>query len=237
MKNFLVILLVTLYLIGCSSMELEPVSSAEGEAQKILAMNLTHEENLIEAKKLETPRKVSVVTLLLTNARDKEIKSKADLIESEEFASLVIVSGDGSSFRGSDQSIVEKSGMLDYNSEFQSFYLEGLKDLSSDSMSHKLHLTVQHNSKTKRNYNSANLCDKWGRCDDNLMKIKVISSTAANCDTNVCDYSETIELDLSDELLKKSINSGMSIRYNYKNNSNKVEVSTAYLMGYLKVAN
>ena len=108
-------------------------------------------------KKLETPRKVSVVTLLLTNARDKEIKSKADLIESEEFASQVIVSGDGSSFRGSDQSIVEKSGMLDYNSEFQSFYLEGLKDLSSDSMSHKLHLTVQHNSKTKRNYNSANL--------------------------------------------------------------------------------
>ena len=237
MKNFLVILLVTLYLIGCSSMELEPVSSAEGEAQKILAMNLTHEENLIEAKKLETPRKVSVVTLLLTNARDKEIKSKADLIESEEFASQVIVSGDGSSFRGSDQSIVEKSGMLDYNSEFQSFYLEGIKDLSSDAMSHKLHLTVQHNSKTKRNYNSANLCDKWGRCDDNLMKIKVISSTAANCDFNVCDYSETIELDLSDELLKKSINSGMSIRYNYKNNSNKVEVSTAYLMGYLKVAN
>ena len=151
MKNFLTILLVTLYLIGCSSMELEPVSSAEGEAQKILAMNLTHEENLIEAKKLETPRKVSVVTLLLTNARDKEIKSKADLIESEEFASLVIVSGDGSSFRGSDQSIVEKSGMLDYNSEFQSFYLEGLKDSSSDSVSHKLHLTVQHNSKTKRN--------------------------------------------------------------------------------------
>ena len=76
MKNFLIILLVTLYLIGCSSMELEPVSSAEGEAQKILAMNLTHEENLIEAKKLETPRKVSVVTLLLTNARDRKLNLK-----------------------------------------------------------------------------------------------------------------------------------------------------------------
>ena len=236
MKNFLIILLVTLYLIGCSSMELEAVSSSEDETQKILAMNLSHAENLIEAKKLKTPRMVKVVTVLLTNAREEKIKSEADLIESEKFADLVIIGMNGDTFLGVKQDVVEKTGMLDFDSDIQSFYLEGIKAKNIGSISHKLHLSIKHKSKVKRNYNSANLCDKWGRCDDNLLKINVISSIAANCDKNVCEYNEIIELDLSDELLKNSINSGMSIQYNYKNKSNKVKVSTAYLMGYLKVA-
>ena len=236
MKKFFVILLVSFCLIGCSSMELEPVPSSEDKAQRILDMKLSHEENLIEAKKLKNPNTVAAVSLLLENARADKLKFEVDLLESEKLADLVITSGNGTSFKGAQQDLVDKTGIFDYDSDLMSFYIEGLKDSVNGSISHKLHLSIKHNSKTKRNYNSANLCDKWGRCDDNLLKINVISSTLSNCDINVCEYLEVIELDLSDELLRKSVESGMSIRFNYKSKSNKVKVSTSYLMGYLKVA-
>ena len=74
MKNVLIAFSIIFILSSCSSLELEAVSSSEEETQRILAMGLSHEENLIEASKLDTPHIISVVSLQLTNARDKKIQ-------------------------------------------------------------------------------------------------------------------------------------------------------------------
>ena len=55
MKKTLLLGLVSLGLIGCSSLELGDALSSEQYTQNILALGLTHEENLIEAGKLQTP--------------------------------------------------------------------------------------------------------------------------------------------------------------------------------------
>jgi hypothetical protein len=237
MKNFLLLFIISFGLIGCSSLELEleSVSSSEDETQRILSMNLSHEENLNEARKLQTPRMVSVVSLLLTNARDEKLKSELNQIESEKFADMVITDMNGLRFAGVEQDVIEKTSIFAMDSVSQIFYLEGIKDPYSGSVLHKLNLSIIYKSKAKRNYISANLCDKWGRCEDNLLNINVISSIATNCDKSTCKYNEVIELVLDNELLEKSKYSGLTIRYNFKNKSNKVKVSSAYLMGYLKV--
>ncbi|MBT4653572.1 MAG: hypothetical protein HOC15_03690, partial [Thiotrichales bacterium] len=69
MKKLSIILFLSIGLIGCSSIELEPISTSQEETNRILAMGLTHEENLAEAKKLKTAHMTSVVSLQLTNAR------------------------------------------------------------------------------------------------------------------------------------------------------------------------
>ena len=76
MKNFFLILLFSSFLglFGCSSLELESISSSKEETQRILSLGLTHEENLIEASKLKTPHMVSVVSLQLTNARAQKLQ-------------------------------------------------------------------------------------------------------------------------------------------------------------------
>ena len=86
MKNLLAIIPLLLILYGCSSLELDAVKSSEQETQRILALGLSHEENLAEAKKLDTPHMVSVVTLQLENARDEKIQAEADLEESNKYA-------------------------------------------------------------------------------------------------------------------------------------------------------
>ena len=48
MKNRLLILLFSLAVFGCSSLELEAVSTSTEETQRILSMGLSHEENLKE---------------------------------------------------------------------------------------------------------------------------------------------------------------------------------------------
>ena len=63
MKNVLIAFSIIFILSSCSSVELEAVSSSEEETQRILAMGLSHEENLIEASKLDTPHIISVVSL------------------------------------------------------------------------------------------------------------------------------------------------------------------------------
>ena len=87
MKKPLLLLLISFGLFGCSSlpvgdaltsMELDDALSSEDEAQRILSLGLTHEENLIEASKLGTPHLVSVVSLKLTNARDEKIQNDFD---------------------------------------------------------------------------------------------------------------------------------------------------------------
>ena len=92
MKKYFLLTLISFALYGCSSIELEAVSTSAEETQRILAMGLSHEENLIEAKKLKSDLMISVVTLQLTNAKDEKIQAEIDKVESNKFSDLVNVS-------------------------------------------------------------------------------------------------------------------------------------------------
>ena len=236
MKNLLLIFSLSIVLVGCSSLELEAVSTSAEETQRILAMGLSHEENLVEASKLKSQHMVSVVSLQLTNARDEKIQAEIDLAASEEFANMVNILGDGSKFIGSEVSESIKTGVLETDFDLQNYYLEGIKDLTSGLIEHKLVFSISHNSKNERKYSSANLCDEWGRCDMNKQEINVFPANANNCTTASCDYKEIMELNLSDNFLRNVADKGITIRFNAKWKSNKIKVSKAYLMGYLKVA-
>ena len=83
MKKFILLLSVLIGLSSCSSLELQALTSSEEETQRILALGLSYEENLIEASKLSDPHMVTVVSLQLANANDDKIQSEIDLIESE----------------------------------------------------------------------------------------------------------------------------------------------------------
>ena len=89
MYKFFLIFLISFGIVGCSSLELGDAISSEQYTQRILDLGLSHEENLAEAKKLNTPHLISVVSLQLTNARDEKIQNEIDLIESEKFADQV----------------------------------------------------------------------------------------------------------------------------------------------------
>ena len=168
--------------------------SSQQYTQKILAIGLSHEENLAEARKLKTPHLISVVSLQLTNARDEKIQNEIDLIESEKFADKVTVSG--SRYIGSEMSESIKTGVLETDFDLINYFLEGVKDSKSGNIQHKLHMTVSHNSKSKREYLSAHICNQWGRCDaikedgsNNKLELIPISTNASNCNSFKCDYS------------------------------------------------
>ena len=243
MKKIFSFFLISAFLAGCSSIELGDALSSEQYTQKILALGLSHEENLIEASKLSTPHLVSVVSLQLTNARDEKIQDEIDLIESDKFASQVVISNNGLRFSGLEMSESVQIGVLATESDLYNYYLEGTKGNNSDKIQHTLRLTVIHNSKNKRDYLSANLCDKWGRCEDfkedgsdNQLNIKVLSMNASSCTSNSCDYSETLEIKLTDKLLKDSIENGLNLKLISKKKSHKFKVSKPYIMGYSQVA-
>ena len=87
------------------------------------------------------------------------------------------------------------------------------------------------------------MCDKWARCEDlkedgssNKLEVKTISANASNCSSDSCDYSEVLEVILSDDLLIDSVERGLSIKLISKKKSHKAKVSKPYLMGYLAVA-
>ena len=242
----LLLLFISLTFIGCASMEvgdalssleLGDALSSEDEAQKILALGLTHEENIAEAKKLGTPHLVSVVSLKLINARDEKNQYEIDLIESEKLAELVRVSSNGMRVVGSKIFESKKSGVLETDFDLQSYYLEGSKDSSTGIFSHILHLSVSHNSKNKREYLSAIICDDWGRCEGEKQKLIAVSAIASNCSTTSCDYNEVMELELNEDFLKNRINEGFTMKLISKKKSHKIKVSVPYLMSYLSFAN
>ncbi|MBT4951008.1 MAG: hypothetical protein HON34_04320 [Pelagibacteraceae bacterium] len=235
MKKLVLLLSILIGLSACSSLELQTVTTSEEETQRILALGLSYEENLIEASKFSDPHMVKVVSLQLTNAKDEKIQYEIDLLESEKVANNVILSLSGTNFSGP---IISKSEstVLNMNPDLLNYNLEGLKNLTSGIVNHKLQLSLIYNSNKKRNYISANLCDKWSRCDDNSIEINNISTNASNCSSSSCDYKEIVEINLSDEFLRNYIKKGFTIRINSKKNSNKVIISRAYLMGYLQVA-
>jgi hypothetical protein len=245
MKKLSLILLTFIGLVGCSSLELGDALSSEQYTQKILDLGLTHEENLIEASKLKTPHLVSVVSLLLTNARDEKIQYAIDLQESEKFAQQVIILNESKRFIGAEVTESIKTGVLDVDFDKQSYFLEGFKDQISDDIQHKLKIAITHNSKNKRDYISANSCDQWGRCDDikedgsnNKLELTALTSNASNCSAYTCNYSETLEIKLSDDFLmaSASLEKDLNIRLISKKKNHKIKISKSYLMGYMKIA-
>ena len=75
MKKLLLVLLLSFGLIGCASINsLDSIefsaSPAEAEIKKILALGLTHTENLSEARKLTDPTLVSEVVQELNTRND-----------------------------------------------------------------------------------------------------------------------------------------------------------------------
>ena len=121
MKNLLLSFALIFTLLGCSSIDLSAVPSSEQETQRILALGLSHEENLIEASKLDTPHKVAVVTLQLKNARDEKIQANIDEVESNKYADGVIISGQNSKFIATEISEELKNGVLDTDIDFLTY--------------------------------------------------------------------------------------------------------------------
>ena len=235
MKNFILLLSVVIGLSACSSLELEAVNTSEQETQRILALGLSHEENLAEASKLNDSHMVTVVSLQLTNAHDEKIQAEIDIIESKEIANNVIVSSDGLNFIGPEVSKSEAS-ILNTNPDLINYHIKGSKNLTTGILNHQLQFSLVHNSNKKRNYISANLCDRWGRCDGESLEIHNISAIASNCTSSNCEFNEIVELDLSDSFLRDYVKKGFTFRFNANKSSSKVKVSKAYLAGYLNVA-
>ena len=238
MKKRLLILLFSLAVFGCSSLELEAVSTSTEETQRILSMGLSHEENLKEANKLPSKHMISVVTLQLTNARDEKIQEQVDIVESAKYAEMVSIFGNNSSFIGPKKINSVKKGVLESDVEIQTHFLTSSRN-ENGLLQHKLNISIEHNSLNKRAYLSANLCDEWMRCEGATslaQELIVTSSKGVNCIASGCEFTEEMTLKLTDNFLKESINKGFTIRLNAKRKSNKIKVSKAYLMGYLQVA-
>ena len=236
MKKLLLISLLSFGLIGCSSIELEPVSSSADETQRILSLGLTHEENLIEAAKLKSFHTISVVTGQLNKVRDEKIQAEVELTESKKFADMVIVSDNNSNFIGPKISESIKKGILIGDIELQDYHLSGIKDQNGGFLKHQLNLSITYTSDSRRNYFSANLCDAWNSCDLDQSEIILGSEIVSGCNATSCKYKQIMTLDLHDDFLKNNMENGFTMRFNSKKATNKVTISSAYIKGYLKIA-
>ena len=229
MKKLLLLLLLSLGLIGCASLNsLESLefstSPAEAETKKILALGLTHSENLSEARKLKDPTLVSEVV--------QELKTRNDnaLIEAEKvakYAEKVKVSDSNSKFIGSELNERKKMGLL-INSDYEDYFLQG--SINNGLIQHQLHLSIKYTSNNWRNYYSASFSK------ENQVDITLISSSAVSCSGSSCDYTEVMELNLSDDFLRSNMETGFSIVFNSKKSTNKITIPSNYIKGYLKVA-
>jgi len=242
MKNFLQILLLSIGLVGCSSIDyaeitkISLVSPANVQIDRILAMNLSHMESIKEANKLMDPVLASTVVKEL---EARKLKAENVAIEAEDvamYAEMVKVSNGNLKFVGSKISDNKKRNMIGAPEIFD-YFLFGSKDKKDALIQHKLNFSITYASSEKRNYSSASYCYKWDGCDsENLMDIALISSKASGCSSYECNYSEIIELNLNDNFLKSNMEEGFSISFNSKKANNKVTFSSAYLKGYLSVA-
>ncbi|MBE29447.1 hypothetical protein CL646_05215 [bacterium] len=234
MKNIPLLFLFLFLLLGCSSLEVENIPSTEEEAQRILKLGLTHEQNLMEAKKLSSPHVVSVVTLKLINAHNEKIQAEIDIQESNKFADKVNVLEDGSKFTSVKISESLKSGLLATDLDLLEYYFQSEKNLSNGIIAHKLNLSIIYNSNKTRDYNAFSFCDKWNNCADSTL-INSVSVNASNCKNKNCDYKEIIEINLNDNFLKRTLNEGFSMRLISNKKTNIIKISKPFLMGYLKV--
>ena len=243
MKNFLQMLLLSIGLVGCSSIDyaelskISTVSPTNIQINRILALNLSHAGSLIEANKLMDPILVSNVVKELEARKLKAENISIELVKVANFAEMVNVSDDNLKFMGPRISDTKKRNMIG-KAENLDYFLLGLKD-NNGSIQHKLNFSITYTSNERRNYASASFCDKWGGCEnENQMDVALISFKASSCSSFDCKYNEIVELDLSDSFLKENMEKGLSLDFNSKATiSNKITIPSSYLKGYLKVAN
>ena len=241
MKKLIQILLLSIGLIGCSSIDYSeltaPVSPSDKQINRILALGLTHSENLILARKITDSSIASTVINELENRKTKTDNENIDAEEVARFAEMVKISDDNFKFFGSTISEIKKRNMIG-KAENVDYFLLGLKNKSNSLIQHKLNLSITHTSEERRNYTSASFCDKWQGCsNDNLVDITVTSVTASGCSSFECDYTEKMELSLSDDFLRSYMKDGLSVSFNSKAAKNKATFTPFYLEGYLSIAN
>jgi len=235
MHKLLLLLSVTAVLFGCSSLTLEDTSSSRDETQRILAMGLTLEQSLAEAKKLDTPHLVSVVSLQIKNAISEKIQDDKDLQESKKFERKVTISENGSKFISSEISELIKDGFLATDIDELNYFLLGAKDLNTGLITHTLNVSLTYNSKNIRNYSSIDFCDKWNNCEIESQEIMTSSTGAFKCSSSSCYFKENMEIKMSDNFLRNTLDSGFLMRLISEKKTNKIKISKPYLMGYLKV--
>ena len=243
MKNFLQMLLLSVGLASCSSIDyaelskISTVSPTNIQINRILALNLSHAGSLIEANKLMDPILVSNVVKELEARKLKAENISIELVKVANFAEMVNVSDDNLKFMGPRISDTKNRNMIG-KAENLDYFLLGLKD-NNGSIQHKLNFSITYTSNERRNYASASFCDKWGGCEnENQMDVALISFKASSCSSFDCNYNEIVELDLSDSFLKENMEKGLSLDFNSKATiSNKITIPSSYLKGYLKVAN
>jgi len=241
MKKLFQILLLSIGLVGCSSIDYaeltSPVSPSETQIDRILALNLPHMESLKEANKLMDPALVSTVVKEL---EARKLKAENAIIETEnvaKFSENVIVLDSNSKFIGPNISDSKSKGILGSN-DYQDYFLLGLKEINTGLIQHQLNLSIIYTSNSRRNYSSASFCDKWQSCEDeSQLDINLISSNASNCTSSACDYTAIMELYLSDDFLRSNMKEGLSVNFNSKTATNKITITSEYLEGYLTIAN
>ena len=241
MKKLIQIFLLSFGLIGCSSIDYAElttsVSPSDTEVNRILALGLTHTENLILARKITNSSVASTVVNELENRKSKTDNENIDAEKASNIAELVKVSDGNSKFSGPQISKIKKRNMVGKPENFD-YFLLGLKDNSNSSIQHILNFSITHSSEERRNYTSASFCDKWQGCsNDNLVDITVTSVTASGCSSFECDYTEKMELSLSDDFLRSYMKDGLSVSFNSKAANNKATFTPFYLEGYLSIAN
>ena len=240
MKKLFQILLLSLGLIGCSLIDKAELTSLtspfDTQVNRIIALDLSHSESLKEASKLTDP---GLAAAVVNELEARKLQAENAIIEAEnvaKFAEKIKISDSNSKFMGPEISETKKRGLL-LNSDYLNYFLRGIKG-NDGLIQHQLHLSIKYDSQDKRNYYSASQCDKWRGCSDDVNEIDIalISSNASGCSGSVCSYTETMELKLSDGFLRSNMDTGFSMRFNSKNKTNKITISSVYLKGYLKVA-
>jgi len=242
MKNFLQMLLLSIGLVGCSSIDyaeltmVSPVSPANIQIDRILALNLSHAGSIVEANKLMDPVLASNVVRELEARKLKAENIAIEAVKVANFAEMVKISEDGFKFLGPKILDTKKRNMIG-NPENLDYFLLGLKGINNESIQHKLNFSITYSSDEKRNYSSVSYCDNWDGCDsENLMDITLISLTASGCSSYECNYTEIMELNLSDDFLRSNMKDGLSMSFNSKKANNKITFSPLYLQGYLSIA-
>jgi len=242
MKNFIQMLILSIGLVGCSSIDyseltkISPVSPINLEIDRILALNLSHAGNLIEANKILHPVMASTVVKELEARKLNAENASIDAGKVASFAEMVKVSNDGFKYLSLKISEIKRRNMIG-KPENLDYFLLGLKD-KNGSIQHKLNFAITYTSGKSRNYSSVSYCDKWDGCDtENLKDVTLISLTASGCSSYECDYTEKMELNLSDVFLRSNMKDGLSLSFNSKKANNKITFTPFYLKGYLSVAN
>ena len=241
MKKLIQICLLSIGLIGCSSIDYSeltlPVSPSVTQLNRILALGLTHAENLILARKITDSSVASTVINELENRKTKTDNENIDAEKASKIAEMVEVSDGNSKFLGPKISEIKKRNMVG-KPENLDYFLISLKDQNNGLIQHKLNFSITHTSEQKRIYSSASFCDKWQGCgNESLVDISLISSSASDCSSFECDYTEKMELNLTDDFLRSYMKDGLSINFNSKKANNKLTLTKFYLKGYLSVAN